>query len=144
MTGAYRREIGFAGLNRQIVRATRTDQPSTVAFAEVVGLKRTNDSGGHAAGDQRLRAVEDVPRAHLRPSDLGFRYGGDEFVCVLTGLTVADPKTRLAPVNQMLDTSELGGTVTVGLAELPPGDRSADLVARADDARYEQRQPEAL
>ena len=143
LTGAYRREIGFAGLDREIARATRTDQPLAVAFVDLVGLKQTNDSGGHAAGDKRLRAVADVLRAHLRPYDLVFRYGGDEFVCVLTGLTVTDLEKRFASVNQMLDTSELGGTVTVGLAELRPGDCSADLVARADDALYEQRQPEA-
>ena len=144
LTGAYRREIGFAGLDREIARATRTDQPLAVAFVDLVGLKRTNDSGGHAAGDKRLRAVADVLRAHLRPYDLVFRYGGDEFVCVLTGLTVTDLEKRFASVNQMLDSSELGGTVTVGLAELRPGDRSGDLVARADDALYEQRQPQAL
>jgi predicted signal transduction protein with EAL and GGDEF domain len=54
-----------------------------VAFVDVDGLKRVNDTEGHLAGDALLIAVADSLRACLRSYDLVMRFGGDEFVCAL-------------------------------------------------------------
>ncbi len=79
-------------------------------------------------------------RATLRSYDVIIRYGGDEFVCVVPGLSTAAATKRLAGVNQALAQAPEHGSVTIGIAELRPGDSSEDLVARADAALYRQRQ----
>jgi diguanylate cyclase (GGDEF)-like protein len=86
-----------------------------------------------------LRAVVDTLRAKLRSHDLIIRYGGDEFVCAVAGLSVADAAERMGWVNHALWRLPERASVTVGLAELQAGDTAEDLVARADDALYEQR-----
>jgi len=106
-------------LKREIARAKRTDESLALAFVDVDDLKETNDSLGHAAGDQLLSETAHSIRAHLRSYDLTIRYGGDENA----DLTA----TRQA-------------SVTVGLAELEAEDALEDLVARADEAMYRERQ----
>jgi diguanylate cyclase (GGDEF)-like protein len=135
LTGAHRRDAGILELERETTRASRTDQPFVLAFIDVDGLKITNDSLGHAAGDELLRGVVESIRQHMRSYDLIVRYGGDEFLCGLLDLTVDEVAKRFELVN-----AELGQTrrasVTIGLAELRSHDRLEDLIKRADDALY--------
>jgi len=139
LTGAYRRGPGFVELDREVTRAQRTGQPLVLAFVDVVGLKAVNDSDGHRRGDEVLRQVADALRAHLRPYDPVVRYGGDEFVCLLAGLDLLGASRRLAAVNATLAERPEGTSVTIGLAELDPGESLDGLIARADDALYQQR-----
>ncbi len=121
-------------------RALRTKEPLAVAFVDVDHLKTVNDSKGHAAGDLLLRQVADALRTKLRPYDIVIRYGGDEFVCVIAGQTAALAAERLASMNSVLRAMSKTSSMSVGISELQPGDSSADLVKRADDALYLQRQ----
>lgn len=139
LTGAYLRGAGCAELKREIMRARRERQPLVLAFVDVDGLKAANDSAGHAAGDRMLRAVADALRAKLRSHDLIIRYGGDEFICAVSGLEAADAATRLGLVNVTLAALPEPASVTVGLAQLTADDSPADLVARADAALYAER-----
>ncbi len=140
LTGAYRRGPGIVELNREIRRARRNQTTTVLAFVDVDGLKAVNDSFGHAAGDRMLREVADALQANLRSHDLVIRYGGDEFICAASGLTLADAQRRLARVNAGLAVgSSRGGTVTVGLAELLPHESTEDVIARADVALYRER-----
>jgi diguanylate cyclase (GGDEF)-like protein len=127
-------------LERGIAIARRTDQPLVVAFVDVDHLKAINDSRGHAAGDRMLLEVADACRANLRSGDLIIRYGGDEFVCAISGLDLAGATKRLAPIKEAVTKASEHGSVTVGLAELQPGDSRETLVARADAALYRERQ----
>lgn len=139
LTGAYRRQVGMAGLAREVVRAKRTKQPFALVFVDVDGLKAMNDSRGHSAGDQLLRATVDSIRAHLRSYDLIVRFGGDEFLCGLADVTVADAAKRFSLVNADLAETQQA-SVTVGVAELDADDALEDLIARADQALYRERQ----
>ncbi|MDQ1394026.1 MAG: hypothetical protein QOF30_3003 [Acidimicrobiaceae bacterium] len=139
LTGAYLRGAGFVELERDIGRARRDRQPLVLVFADVDGLKVINDVHGHAAGDRTLLAVASALRAKLRPHDLIIRYGGDEFVCAISGAKTADARERLALVNAALADGPEHGSISVGLAELLPFDSAGDLVARADAALYRQR-----
>jgi diguanylate cyclase (GGDEF)-like protein len=140
LTGAYLRDAGFQELDREIARVRRSQEPMIVVFADVDGLKAVNDCQGHAAGDQLLVEVATAFRATLRAHDLVIRYGGDEFVCAISGLTMAAATQRLTNVNAALLRASGGGSVTIGMAELQPADSAADLVARADAALYRERQ----
>jgi diguanylate cyclase (GGDEF)-like protein len=138
LTGVYHRKAGIIELEREIATAKRTKHRLTLAFVDVDHLKRTNDSLGHAAGDQVLRRVADSIRAHLRGYDLVARFGGDEFVCTLRDVTVAEAAHRFSLVNADLEATHQVA-ISVGLAELNGADGPKDLIARADEAMYRER-----
>ena len=140
LTGAHRRGAGLVELEREMARARRTREGLVVAFVDVNGLKAINDSRGHSAGDQVLRAVVATLRAKLRAYDLIIRFGGDEFLCVIPGVSVHEAVERLASVNATLAATPENGSVTTGLASLQANDSFQDLIARADAALYQQRQ----
>ncbi|MGO9902484.1 MAG: diguanylate cyclase [Solirubrobacteraceae bacterium] len=135
LTGAYRRLLGMAGLERDLARAKRTQQPFALVFVDVDGLKAINDSRGHSAGDQLLRATVESIRAHLRSYDLIVRFGGDEFLCGLADVTVADAAKRFSLVNADLAETQQA-SVTVGVAQLEADDALGELIVRADQALY--------
>jgi diguanylate cyclase (GGDEF)-like protein len=139
LTGAHRRDVGFVELEREIDRAKRTNQPFALAFVDVDHLKARNDSRGHTAGDQLLRATAEAIRAQLRSYDLIIRFGGDEFLCGVIDVTVAEAAKRFARANAELATTQQA-TITVGLAQLEQDDVLEDLVARADQDLYRERQ----
>lgn len=138
LTGVHRREPGLLELEREVARAQRTETPFVLAFLDVVGLKTKNDAEGHAAGDELLSHVVDAVRSAVRDYDLVVRYGGDEFLCGASGISVDEAAERFATVNSRLLLA-WGAEVTVGLAELEADDALEDLIERADAAMYPQR-----
>ena len=139
LTGALRRDAGIVQLERDASRARRTGEPFLLAYVDVDGLKITNDEKGHAGGDQLLRQIVDTLRIHLRSYDLVVRFGGDEFVCGLLDMTLEEAMMRFSAINaELKDTLE--ASVTVGLAELVERDSLEDLLGRADEALYKERQ----
>lgn len=139
LTGAYRRDDGLVALDREIGKAFRLGQPLVVAFVDVDGLKVINDTEGHGAGDARLRAVADAIRSQLRSYDLVIRYGGDEFLCALSDVTVEDVQDRFVLVNAELAAAHQV-SVSVGVTALEDGDDLDGFVSRADQAMYAQRE----
>jgi diguanylate cyclase (GGDEF)-like protein len=139
LTGVYNRAAGFKELARDIDRARRDNQPFTLAFIDVDGLKATNDRNGHAAGDRALKRVGQALRAHLRAHDLIIRFGGDEFLCALASIDQTEINTRLALVSRTLEQRAEQVHITVGLATLEPDDSVDDLFRRADAAFYDTR-----
>jgi diguanylate cyclase (GGDEF)-like protein len=140
LTGAYLRGTGVMEIEREIARARRSERPLALAFVDVDHLKVVNDSRGHAAGDRLLVDVANSFREKLRSHDVIIRYGGDEFVCVLPGLDMAEARERLALISATLAEAPEHGSVTVGLAQLQRDDSPEDLVARADAELYRERQ----
>ena len=81
----------LAKRHRTLPVCTKVDDPDP-------GLERTqildDDSRGHLAGDALLRLAGETVRAHIRPSDVIVRYGGDEFVCAMSNLTALEARPR--------------------------------------------------
>lgn len=137
LTGAYRRSIGTSILEAEIERARRHDGRLVIAFVDVDDLRGHNDRGGHRAGDELLADVGRRIRAHLRPYDPVVRFGGDEFVCALTEVDLAHAEARFAVLAESLATRKPAASVSVGFAELEPGDNLENLLARGDAALYD-------
>jgi diguanylate cyclase (GGDEF)-like protein len=134
LTGALRRGVGLTAVEREIARAHRTGEPLVLAFVDVDGLKAVNDFHGHVAGDRLLQRAAHLIKDHLRPYDVTVRVGGDEFVCCLYGVTSAGVRPRFRQVRDDLGVGRDAGSVSVGLADLEPGDSLDDLMERADAA----------
>ena len=83
-------------------------------------------------------------RAKLRSFDPIVRYGGDEFVCALPAADPPDADKRFAEIKATLARDYGQAAISVGVAELRPGDTLADLVARGDPALYEVPAPRPL
>ncbi len=133
LTGTYRREMGQMALSQEIDRARRSDGRFIIAFVDVDGLKQVNDREGHAAGDRVLQSVAQAIRARLRSFDPIIRYGGDEFVCGLSGTDLADAERRFESIELAIRTEARVG-ISVGLAVLASGDTAGALTERADAA----------
>ena len=132
LTGARRRGVGVEELQREIERARRTDQSLVVAYIDIDGLKTVNDSRGHAAGDELLRDVVEGLQRHMRSYDLVIRLGGDEFLCVLPQVSVAEVKRRLDELDNELRLERAVGSVSVGIAQLGDEETPQELIDRAD------------
>jgi diguanylate cyclase (GGDEF)-like protein len=123
-------------IQREIDRAGRSDGRLVLAFVDVDGLKAINDAQGHAAGDQLLRDVVVALRAGLRSYDLVVRYGGDEFLCALSGYNLQAARRRFDEVARNLKERSPGASVSMGLAALENPETLDELTARADVALY--------
>lgn len=129
-------------LDRAAETAKRHHQSTALLLLDVDGLKRTNDTDGHAAGDQVLQTIARVIIANSRRLDRAFRIGGDEFA-ILSHQTT--PEMALALGRRILAAALESGrrpdvgsvSVTIGISAMPEpsGDRNL-LYRHADAALY--------
>ena len=132
LTGARRRGVGLEELDREIDRARRNRTSLVAVFVDVDNLKSVNDVLGHGAGDRLLCNVVGGLKHQLRAYDLVIRLGGDEFLCVLPGVTADDAHARFANLNAELRSGAPRGSVSIGVSELHDHEAQPDLIERAD------------
>jgi len=141
LTGLPNRRALRFRLSDEMRRATRYASPVSLVLLDIDGLKRINDEGGHGAGDRLIRQVATSIRATLRNSDLGARWGGDEFAIVMPNAGAAAARhlaERLMTHLHEQQASDTGApvTVSIGLATFDPttgGDPNVEDLARAAD-----------
>lgn len=139
LTGVMRRRAGLIAIQRELDRTRRSGEPLAVAFVDVDGLKAVNDIQGHAAGDRLLSEVASLIKVHLRSYDVIARFGGDEFVCSLSGRDAAGARERFDQISVELAQEPGPTAITVGLAERRQEDTLEELIGRADSALIEAR-----
>jgi diguanylate cyclase len=110
-------------------------------------LKPINDTLGHAAGDNAIRKVATAIRALIRADDLLFRWGGDEFLVILPGVSEGEVRTRLDRLNAMLADADLRTTarpvalsVSFGIAPFSALDGLEQAIEQADVEMYSRKQ----
>jgi diguanylate cyclase (GGDEF)-like protein len=145
LTGLANRRALRRHLGQEFRRSKRYGTPVSLLLVDIDGLKQVNDSQGHAAGDRIIRAVADAIVHGLRESDVGGRWGGDEFA-VLAPNTPAhaahvSAERIVARVgNHRVPHLRRRASVSIGVATYAPDEgRYADpeaLVRAADDALY--------
>jgi len=146
LTGINNRRWLDINFDKVLHRCQRSKSPFTVILVDVDHFKKYNDTQGHLAGDDALRAVASAMRNGLRPNDMYARYGGEEFIFLLPNIgtdegEVVAERVR-ADVEKTVIVSKEGKTlpsvtVSLGIAELKPGvDTMGKLVEAADQALY--------
>ncbi len=131
-------------LSYEVERSKRSAEGFTVLFIDLDRFKEVNDAHGHEAGNDVLRAVAEEIRGAVRASDLAARYGGDEFVVLLTRTDMAGAsrvaeaiRAGIEGVGRRLGHPAGLVTASIGLAEFNPGDPdTGDLLVTADRALY--------
>lgn len=131
-------------LAHETERSKRSGDAFAVLFLDLDRLKELNDRYGHERGNTVLRTVADEIKRTIRATDLAARYGGDEFVILLTrtdragALRVADAvRERIEESGRALGFVDRQITVSIGVAEYDPSAPGDDpLLARADRALY--------
>ena len=131
-------------LDRDMAELTDDDQVAYV-MVDVDHFKNFNDVNGHAAGDEALRQVANALSDSVRPGDVVYRYGGEEFCILLLATTTDDAVTvaeRARATVEALDIpggeNQPSGRVTISVGVADTSDRSLDdLIERADGALYE-------
>jgi diguanylate cyclase (GGDEF)-like protein/PAS domain S-box-containing protein len=149
LTGLHNRRWLEEAFVRQVARSAREGQPLSLIMLDADHFKHYNDTQGHFGGDCALRALGKAIGEHIRPNDLAARYGGEEFAVLLPGSSVANAlavaeRLRAAvektPILKPDGTPLPSITLSLGLAELKPGDTLETLIASGDAALYRAKQ----
>jgi diguanylate cyclase (GGDEF)-like protein len=144
LTGVLNRRAIVARLRGAFANARATGAPLSLLFLDLDHFKHVNDSFGHRAGDQCLRAVVDPIATELRQDDVLGRYGGEEFLVVLPNVLMRDAEAvaerirlRVQELPLLISGSRIDLTLSVGVASIAAGMHAPeDLIERADVALY--------
>jgi diguanylate cyclase len=143
LTGLLNRRSLMDALRDELQRADRQKTPLCAGILDLDKFKAVNDTLGHLAGDKTLKIFATTLKGHTRKSDRFGRYGGEEFLLIMTG---TGPDTALVPMDRMRDAlaaadwSEVAPgfsmTFSCGIACHEPGETLEALLQRADEALY--------
>lgn len=129
---------------REIAHAGRAGTPMSVLLIDVDKFKQINDTWGHNTGDEILRKVAGAFYEHVRTSDFVFRYGGDEFLIILTEANEADTlriaervRSRVEKIKVSAPNGEtISLSLSIGAAMFGGHPDYERLIQLADEALY--------
>jgi diguanylate cyclase (GGDEF)-like protein len=143
MTGLYNRRHFMEVAEGAFAHAQRLDQPLFALMIDVDHFKQINDVHGHAVGDRVLADLAQTYREHVRPEGVAGRYGGDEYIIMVPGISslraiqiaarLTGPPARVTGS----DGNPVTFTVSVGIADCGSCRDLPALLAHADRAMYE-------
>jgi diguanylate cyclase (GGDEF)-like protein len=145
LTGVANRQSLLAALFAEVERAARYERPLSVAFVDIDHFKAVNDTYGHAVGDVVLRGVAQGISDNLRASDMIGRYGGEEFMLILTETSVEEGAVLTEKLRTLVQRqrftieggTDLAVTISIGIAGGSGTNLRMDTLVRdADAAMY--------
>lgn len=139
LTGVYNRRH----IVNEIKCAEEASDSFTICLLDLDHFKRINDNLGHAVGDLALQRVAKAIQDEIRQSDCFGRYGGEEFLLLLTDADLAGSKQLLERIRERIEALEITGmekcpriTISGGVAQYRPGESGSETINRADQALY--------
>ncbi len=141
LTGLYNRRYMEQALELEIRRASRYRRPVGMIMIDIDHFKELNDEHGHKAGDLLLETFGRYLLDNLREEDFACRYGGEEFLLVLTEAGLESCRNRaedlrqgIRSLNMIFEGQPVEFTISVGVASYPENGRSAEAAIMAADA----------
>ena len=136
---------------RFISQAKRRKAPLSFLMIDTNNFKKINTRFGHLTGDFVLAEIAGILKASIRGSDAVVRYGGDEFLILLSDSTAAGAQividrinTRLADWNEAGNLQDVQISVSIGVAEWQDGDTLDEMLDGADRRMYEQKNSSSI
>jgi len=143
LTGLYNRHYFNDVIRRELARSRRHGTAISVLLVDVDRFKQINDVRGHQVGDEVLQFVANYLTACVRESDLVFRWGGDEFLVLLTQADEASAAQKAEELGRSLPhipgAEHLQPTLSVGWATHRPKAEFPRTLAEADARMYERK-----
>ncbi len=143
LTGLPNRSGFLERAQQEFERAVRYGNKLSLAVADIDHFKQVNDRYGHKAGDTVIVEVGSIIASNLRKSDFVCRYGGEEFVMLLVETPLENAVAVAEKVREAVGNcpfafrdKRVQVTISVGIAELEPGQSISDLVEKADVSLY--------
>lgn len=144
LTGLRNRHHLEDTLRTQMAQAMRNHEPISCLMIDIDHFKSINDRFGHEAGDQVIKSVASIVQRAVHDSGLAFRYGGEEFLAILSGANedvaqacATDIFNSVHELSLRYGLSEIGPVdVSIGIASYPQHAQSDSLLRAADVALY--------
>ena len=143
LTGTANRRHMLQLMGEEIQRADRNGTALMVAILDIDHFKRVNDNYGHQAGDVCLQAFASVVQSSIRSTDRLARWGGEEFLILLTETDIAlamdgleRVRTQVAQAVVAVGNIKISMTVSIGVTQYQVGDSIEQTIDRADLALY--------
>lgn len=140
LTGIGNRRALEQELAESIVAKQRYNRSASLLVMDLDHFKTINDEVGHAGGDQVLCCLAQMLRNRLRQTDHIFRYGGEEFVIVTPHTSLEEATILAEQIRGQVAALRFDGqrtvTVSIGVAELEPGETAGEWLERGDQALY--------
>ncbi|WP_085579379.1 MULTISPECIES: GGDEF domain-containing protein [unclassified Pseudomonas] len=143
LTGLPNRAAWSERLEQEMTQWQQHGNTLSLAMLDLDHFKRINDNYGHLAGDKVLKIIATVLRKRLRGTDFIARFGGEEFVLLLPATTPAVGARLLETLRAAIEAcpfhfkgERVTITISMGLASFRPGERSDQVLKRADQALY--------
>jgi two-component system, cell cycle response regulator len=142
LTGIFNRRFFELRIGEEIERAKRFNTGMAVIIIDIDHFKRLNDEFGHLLGDEVLRQVSSIFSQHLRKIDVVCRFGGEEFVVVVSQTTPDHAVTVAEKLRTVVSEWQFPGVprpvyISAGVATFPEqGTERDQLVKAADSALY--------
>jgi diguanylate cyclase (GGDEF)-like protein len=144
LTGLWNRPSILELLSREMTHAQRTGTPLALALIDVDHFKQVNDTYGHHGGDEVLRELAYRLGKSIRQNDWLGRYGGEELMVVMPGLSYVGASTPIERLRECVAETafkvrdyEIALTVSIGMAWCEStSDTTHDMISRADAALY--------
>jgi diguanylate cyclase (GGDEF)-like protein len=145
LTGLCNRSNMLRQVQREVSLSRREKRPMSLIIVDIDKFKSINDRFGHLNGDQVICCVAQHLRESLRDFDLIFRYGGEEFVIVLSGTDATSAHSIAERLRQTVaehtctlsEGQKVSPTISLGVSELRGEEDPMELFARADLAMYQ-------
>ncbi len=143
MTGLFNRRAFDQVLETELARAKRYGHPLSLIILDMDSFKIYNDTYGHPAGDERLKAIANIMLENVRDPDVAARYGGEEFAIILPHTTkegaiflaerLREISEGQAPGERIDHTYIPGYTISLGVATFPYDGITVPAILRAAD-----------